>query len=178
MDPNWNNDAVIGIRKRCTSCDKPVAYFAAVYAPCGHDYCKDCIKRLFLMAIRDELAFPPRCCRQFIPLAAAEVFFTAEFTQYFKDKAVEITTPNKTYCAWPTCSAFIPSGNINGETAICPDCGLWVCTICKNRTHQGRDCPEDTALNELLDTAKQAGWQRCYRCKRFVELSLGCNHMT
>ncbi|KAL8655043.1 MAG: hypothetical protein Q9210_001134 [Variospora velana] len=169
---------VLGVKKTCACCGESADYFAAVYAPCGHDYCSDCAKRLFTLSMTDESLFPPRCCRQSIPLAAVDVFMTAEFLQYFQEKAVEYTTVDKTYCAWPTCSTFIPPNRIHGETAVCPRCSFWVCTMCKRATHQGRDCPKDTALKELLATAEEAGWQRCYNCKRFVELKHGCNHIT
>lgn len=170
-------DPILGVKKACACCNDSVHYFAAVYAPCGHDYCSECAKRLFTLSTKDESLFPPRCCRQPIPLAAVEVFLTAEFIQHFREKSVEYTTVNKTYCAWPTCSAFIPPNKINGDIAVCPECSFWVCTMCKGATHQGRDCPKDTALSGVQALAKQEGWQRCYRCKRYVELKHGCNHI-
>ncbi|MCJ1281945.1 hypothetical protein MMC26_001268 [Xylographa opegraphella] len=172
------NEDVIGVMKTCASCQESVAYFDAVYGPCGHDYCKACVKQLFLMATRDESLFPPRCCRKTIPLAAASVFFTEEFVRQFEAKALEYTTPNRTYCAWIPCAAFIPPGNINNEIGLCLDCGLSTCTFCKNCSHGSQDCPEDVASQQLVVVAQEAGWQRCYRCKRFVELVQGCNHIT
>ena len=166
------------MKKICASCQEPVAYFDAVYGLCGHDYCKHCVKQLFFMATRDESLFPPRCCRKAIPLAAASVFFTEEFITHFKAKAVEWSTPNRTYCAWVTCAAFIPPGNLNHEIGVCPNCGFWTCTFCKNHSHGARDCPQNIALQGLIAVAQAAKWQRCYRCNRFVELLHGCNHMT
>lgn len=171
-------DPILGVKKTCACCNESVDYVAAVYAPCGHDYCSECAKRLFTTSTKDESLFPPRCCRQPIPLAAVDVFMTPEVIRHFEERTIEYSTVNKTYCAWPTCSAFIPPNSISGETAVCPECSFWVCTICKKATHQGRDCPQDTALIELMATAKQEGWQRCYNCKRFVELKHGCNHIT
>lgn len=173
-----NRESLFGVGKTCVACNAEVSYTSAVYAPCGHDYCKDCAKQIFVNAARDESLFPPRCCRQPIPLAAVDVFLDPAFITHFEEKSVEYMTPDRLYCSWPTCSAFIPPSSINGETAVCPKCGYWVCTLCKGPTHQGRDCPEDGALNDLIETAHGAGWQRCYQCNRFVELSLGCNHIT
>lgn len=178
VQPLPSKESVLGVQKTCVSCSERIDYFRAVYAPCGHDYCQDCAKQLFLNSTRDESLFPPRCCRQAIPLAAVDVFLTAEFIQQFEEKAVEFSTPNRLYCAWPSCSAFIPPTKINGDIAICPKCDFWVCTMCKGRTHHGRDCPKDAGLNALISTASEEGWQRCYRCKRYIELSLGCNHIT
>lgn len=176
--PRRDRESLFGVWKTCVACNEEVSYTCAVYSPCGHDYCKDCAKQIFVNATRDEALFPPRCCRQTIPLAAVDVFLTAEFIEHFLEKSVEFTTPDRIYCSWPTCSTFIPPSSINGEIAVCPKCEYWVCTMCKGPTHQGRDCPEDGALNNLVVTARRAGWQRCYQCHRFVELSLGCNHIT
>lgn len=173
-----SKELVLGVQKICVSCNESIQYFRAVYAPCGHDYCQDCAKQLFLNSMRDESLFPPRCCRQAIPLAAVDIFLTAEFIKFFEEKAEEFSTPNRLYCAWPACSAFIPPAKINGDIAICPKCQLWVCTICKGHSHRGRDCPEDADLNALRSTASEEGWQRCNRCKRYIELMHGCNHIT
>lgn len=51
------------------------------------------------------------------------------------------------------------------------------CTVCKSVAHEN-DCPEDPALEGLMAAAAVAGYQQCYRCRRLVELALGCNHIT
>lgn len=168
----------LGVQKICTSCSESIHYFKAVYAPCGHDYCQDCTKRLFQNSMRDEALFPPRCCRQAIPLAAVDIFLTAEVIERFEEKAVEFSTPDRLYCAWPTCSAFIPPAKIKGDIVICPKCDFWICTRCKGKSHSGRDCPKDASFDALVSTALKAGWQRCNRCKRYIELMHGCNHIT
>lgn len=176
--PAPDKESLFGVAKTCVSCNEEVSYTSAVYAPCGHDFCKDCAKTIFVNAVREEALFPPRCCRQPIPIAAVDVFLTQEFINHFEEKSVEFTTTDRTYCAWPTCSTFIPPSSINGDVAVCPKCGYWVCTMCKGPTHQNRDCPQDKALNNLIQTADKAGWRRCYQCHRYVELTLGCNHIT
>ena len=173
-----SKESVLGVQKTCVSCSESINYFRAVYAPCGHDYCQDCAKRLFLNSVREESLFPPRCCRQAIPLAAVDVFLTAEFIKLFEEKSVEYSSPNRLYCAWPTCSAFIPPAKINGDTAICPKCQSCLCTMCKGHGHLGQDCPNDAGLDALILTASKEGWQRCNRCKRYIELMHGCNHIT
>ncbi|RMY63200.1 hypothetical protein D0864_12701 [Hortaea werneckii] len=44
-------------------------------------------------------------------------------------------------------------------------------------SHSG-DCPEDEALQQLINIANAEEWQRCSECKRFVELDTGCNHIS
>lgn len=176
--PVLSKESILGVEKICVSCRESIHYFRAVYAPCGHDYCQDCAKRLFQNSVQDESLFPPRCCRQAIPLAAVDIFMTAEFILFFEEKRVEFSTPNRLYCALSTCSAFIPPAKVKGDSAICPKCSSRVCTMCKGPTHRGRDCPKDEALNALVSTALKEGWKRCNRCKRYVELVQGCNHIT
>ena len=165
------------IQKQCVACQEDKPKFDTIEVPCTHTYCRGCISELFEAAITDESLFPPRCCRQEITLVSVTTFLSIALLRRFRAKAVELGTPNRTYCVWPTCSSFIPMDRISGDTATCPSCQQQTCTICKAASHEG-DCPNDMALQGLLTTAAANGWQRCYACKRMVELDLGCNHMT
>ena len=164
-------------RRQCVSCQERKHTFDVLEAPCHHLYCRDCISELFQMSTTDESLFPPRCCRQNISLSVASDFLTLPFMDHFKEKEIEFTTLDRTYCAQPACSAFIPRDQITGDRASCPRCHQDTCTICKGYSHE-EDCPNDTALQELLATTAEAGWRRCYACRRLVELEQGCNHMT
>lgn len=164
-------------RRQCVACQERKHTFDVLEAPCHHVYCRDCISELFQTSTTDESLFPPRCCRQSIPLNMASDFLTLPFMDCFKEKEIEFTTLDRTYCARSTCSAFIPPDQIIGDRASCPRCHQDTCTICKGFSHE-EDCPNDTELLELLAAAAEAGWRRCYACRRLVELELGCNHMT
>ena len=161
----------------CVACQETKHTFDVLETPCRHIYCRGCIFDLFEASTTDESLFPPRCCRQNIPLPMVSDFLTTAFIKRFKEKAVEFTTPDRMYCARPTCSTFIPPSQISGDMAHCPSCLQGTCVMCNSVSHQG-DCPNDTDLQELLATAAEVGWQRCHACRRVVELNLGCNHMT
>lgn len=160
----------------CITCSEVKHFFDILEAPCTHNYCRDCIAQLFNLAITDESLFPPRCCRIEIPLGLAYQFLHKELSTRFAKKAEELRTPNRTYCVAPSCSRFIPLSEIDGDTAICSVCLERTCTVCKGAAHKG-DCPQDTALQRVIEVANENGWQRCYSCKRLVELAHGCNHM-
>lgn len=164
-------------RRQCVACRERKHTFDVLEAPCHHVYCRDCICELFLASTTDESLFPPRCCRLNIPLSIASDFLTSPFIDRFKEKEIEFATLDRTYCARPTCSVFIPPARVTVDSASCPRCHQDTCTICKGFAHQ-EDCPKDIALQELLATAEEAGWRRCYACRRLVELDQGCNHMT
>ena len=120
--------------------------------------------------------FPTRCCRRGIPLTSAKLYLKPAFVCKFEQKTIEFKSPHRTYCSLSTCSSFITWVSITGEQATCTVCGTITCTICKSDAHSG-DCPEDTATQQLLETAREEGWQLCYNCRRLVELDAGCNHM-
>ena len=166
-----------GSTKQCVACLEYTPKHDTMVVPCTHTYCRHCVSTLFAAAITDESLFPPRCCRHAITVDSVQAFLDADLVTDFKAKAVELRTPNRTYCSRPTCSAFITPDRIFGELGVCLDCGQTTCTTCKTASHEG-DCPNDTALQSLLDTATANGWQRCYDCRRLVELVVGCNHMT
>ena len=163
--------------RRCTACDSKKSLFDVFRAPCGHDYCKECLSTLFQLATTDETLFPPRCCRQEIPLQLVKLYLSSTLFRTFEKKSIEFKSSNRTYCCQPTCSSFISSDNVSGERATCTACGAHTCTICKNNTHHG-DCPQDAAIQQTLETGREQGWQRCYHCRRLVELDMGCNHIT
>ncbi len=164
-------------RERCVACQESKPAFDIIQAPCEHRYCRECIGDLFETATTDESLFPPRCCRQNIPVDTVKDLLSKALIERVEQKRVEFGTPNRTYCVWPTCSAFIPPDRIDGDIAVCPNCEQTTCTICKSAAHQG-DCPNDTALQSLISTAEENNWQRCYQCRRLIELEIGCYHMT
>lgn len=161
----------------CVACGEHIRAFETFRTSCGHHYCQGCLSELFELSTTDETLFPPRCCRQTISLTSARLYLSSDLVQRFQQKAVEFRSSDRTYCSRPTCSAFITSADIDGERATCTTCFQQTCTICKSNSHDG-DCPQDTATQQVLAAAAEEGWQRCYNCRRLVELDIGCNHMT
>ncbi|RYO73876.1 hypothetical protein DL764_011042 [Monosporascus ibericus] len=174
-------------KRNCEACGERKHFAELARAPCRHEYCRGCLSRLFEGATVDETLFPPRCCRQPIPLRQNLVFLDADVAQRFRRKAVEFSTPNRTYCHNRSCQAFVPpsryapdDGDERGRAvaACCAECGARTCTECKAAAHGGGDCPNDVQLQQVIQLARDQGWQRCQNCWGMVELNMGCNHMT
>jgi hypothetical protein len=163
--------------RRCIACQEHIRFFDTARVACNHEYCRDCLQDLFRASMTDDSLFPPRCCRQPILAKTVRIFLTVELLKQYEQKKVEFETPDRTYCSNPLCSAFIRREDITNERATCPDCRAVTCTTCKAPGHEG-DCPADIGLQQVLQTADENGWQRCYSCRRLVELDLGCNHIT
>ncbi|KAF4767675.1 hypothetical protein HAV15_009684 [Penicillium sp. str.  len=154
---------------QCVACGDNTEFFNMARVPCQHEYCRSCLEALFKASITDESLFPPRCCRQPINLSTARIFLKSDLVQLYEKKRIELETPNRTYCYSTGCSVFIEQSHIDGEVATCPECQHTTCTNCKGRAHTG-DCPNDSAMQQLLLAAQENGWQRCYSCWRLVEL--------
>ncbi len=144
--------------------------------PEPHAYCPDCVVKLFEASMSDTTLFPPRCCREPIPLDSAKAFMAADFIKTFEEKSLEYSTPNPIYCCRPECSHFIPPSRVKASTASCPACAVNTCTHCKKAGHKGV-CSKDPSIEQLLGVAKERHWQRCYNCHAMVELVHGCNHI-
>ncbi|PWY83654.1 hypothetical protein BO94DRAFT_586714 [Aspergillus sclerotioniger CBS 115572] len=144
---------------------------------CKHIYCRYCLKDLFLKAAKDQSLFPPRCCRQLIPLDAVQTAMSEAELAEFKRSEVEFSTIDRTYCSNRACGRFIPPCDIAVDRAQCSYCGSATCSACKNTFHTD-DCVEDTALQATLALATSENWQRCFSCRAIVSLAVGCYHIT
>jgi len=163
---------------QCAVCFEEYRITSMFSLSCGDWYCVDCLKTLFLNATTDETLFPPRCCRQLIPLEYIQRELSINELRAFRDSEIEFSTHDRTYCSNLRCGKFIPPVDIAGDRAECPRCFDITCTACKAAFHEGNDCPADLALQATISLAHAQGWQRCYACRAMVELDYGCNHMT
>jgi hypothetical protein len=104
-------------------------------------------------------------------------FLTPEIISGFHLKKVEYGAINRVYCSNAVCSSFLYPDNIKGDKANCPLCFTSTCTICKSSAHIG-DCPQDSALQQVITLATGEGWRRRQKCKAMVSLRIGSNHIT
>ncbi|KAI3973163.1 hypothetical protein MKX01_020898, partial [Papaver californicum] len=79
----------------------------------------------------------------------------------------------KFYCPFKDCSALLLDEGVGGiSQSECPHCRRLFCAQCKfqklNVDERGR---EDIML---MEAAKKNKWQRCPKCKFYVERSSGC----
>lgn len=164
-------------KRQCACCQEYFQFYDVTRAPCSHEYCRGCLTDLFTRSLTDESLFPPRCCKQPIPAESNRIFLSLKLVGEYQAKKLEMDTPNRTYCHRPNCSAFIAPQFIKHDVGTCVRCCGKTCVICKGTSHKG-DCPEDPAIQELLQAAAENGWQQCYSCHRVVELRVGCYHMS
>ena len=170
-----SSKSTTNLRGDCTACMDSKLVSDMIEAPCSHFYCQICTTRLFEDSITDESLFPPRCCRQTIPLSVVRGFLGVRLVDRFEEKSVERNDHNRTYCANPACSLYILPGMVELDVGTCTSCLGRTCTLCKKVAHSG-DCKDEE--QEVLEIARAEGWRRCFQCHNMVELRIGCNHIT
>ncbi|KAE8396149.1 hypothetical protein BDV23DRAFT_193006 [Aspergillus alliaceus] len=162
----------------CVSCLEQGDVTTSFTSSCGHIFCRDCTRQLFLGATQDEELYPPRCCGQIMPPGIALRILDYNELRAFSERAIEYAAKDRVYCAEPTCSKFIPPWAIEGEHGTCPECHREMHLPCRSLAHPGVDCPMDDTLQCVLAMADTEKWRRCFNCRTMVELQHGCNHIT
>ncbi|KAJ5335731.1 uncharacterized protein N7506_005667 [Penicillium brevicompactum] len=163
--------------KQCVSCLENFDTTVTV-RPCAHEFCRECMRQLFLGATKDEELYPPRCCGNVVPPGLALRLLSYKELRDFSESALEWTAKDRLYCAEPSCSKFIPPFAIRNEFGTCTRCHRQTHVHCRSFAHPGIDCPMDDALHDVLQIADTENWQRCFNCRAMVELQHGCNHIT
>lgn len=149
--------------------------------PCSHLYCQNCLSALFKATCTDIGRFPPRCCRQEIPPSIVDLsgrdFLERDILNRYSK--AEVLKKNQTafYCSRRTCSSIIAGSRIHDDVATCPNCDSKTCTRCHSDAHEGQ-CPEDPTMQQLQQLAQQKNWTQCVDCRRWVERTAGCSHMS
>ncbi|KAI5866758.1 hypothetical protein GGS23DRAFT_551946 [Durotheca rogersii] len=168
----------------CVACLDDLPSTKTAKLKCGHRMCRPCLKRRFKISVKDPSQMPPRCCTaDCISLKHVEDLFDIDFKKTWNRKFHEFSTRNRVYCPGKRCGRWIQPDQItrhaNGRrVGKCSTCQTRVCCDCNSRWHGSGQCPPDEETNQILQQAKEEGWQRCFNCRNMVELKEGCNHMT
>lgn len=167
----------------CSACMEPHPRFDIPQLDCkrpedatNHAYCRLCLIDLFQASLTDTTLFPPRCCGKGIPIASCLELCPPAVEARYREKELELATPNPVFCSNRYCAKFIQPDEVTADVAVCPSCLEETCTVCHNPRHRGL-CPEDPSVKMLMDVAGVQRWQRCPRCRTMVELLMGCYHM-
>ncbi|KAL6010548.1 hypothetical protein ACLOJK_000982 [Asimina triloba] len=161
---------------------------------CAHPLCLDCIARFMESKLGDNvatIACPHAGCEKLLDPGLCRPLLPACVFERWCDVLCEssIDGLQKAYCPYKDCSALVLNecgGPI--EKAKCPNCLRWLQKapwwrrsmggfgfgFWQAKTGAGRD-PNEVLFRQLV---KRKGWQKCPRCKRWVERVSGCQVMT
>ena len=170
----------LAMEYNCIACTDRFSRSNMVTAHGSHRYCADCVRSLFMRLTNDEGLFPPKCCKQPVPLAFVGRHLNADDLAIYQKSAVEFSTTHRIYCSNVKCARFIVPDNIDEsrQQANCLACGTETCSVCTNKYHDSSDCPDDPSIRQTRELAMSLGWQTCKACNRVVQLRSGCNHIT
>lgn len=166
---------------RCTGCFQRVPTTNLFTAPCQHQYCPSCLRRMSSTALNSPGMFPAKCCFQEIPTTALEAVMSPRNIKRYTVRWEENSIPplERLYCPRATCGRWIPPKSPGARLGycVCPHCRAKVCYKCGNFFHLARSCSHDSETKATLRLAKENKWQRCSNCLYFVEKVDGCNHI-
>jgi len=158
---------------------------------CDHRLCQTCITRLIELCVKDETAYPPKCCdNKLLTDDIQSLAIDATLHRRYETKVHEYETPIRARVYCHRCGEFMDSnssmvmtgaststGTVIHSSKYCATCLVRTCISCKQASHPMRPCqqtPEELALKNL---AKVKGWQTCPDCNTVVELEAGCYHI-
>lgn len=168
---------------KCNWCLDPVPatelFVSGCRNPSFHLICYPCIRQAFNIAAEDESMSAPHCCGTVLDINrdwVRLILGTELVAKYLKAGKAD-KDEHHTHCS--ACSAVIPYALITtGKFARCPSCNTASCTWCKQLAHEGQECSLSDDERATTALAQAQGWQRCFRCGRWIERSQGCSHIT
>jgi hypothetical protein len=167
---------------RCASCCQEVQAGKSLTAPCGHNFCRTCLRQMALTALETTDQFPVKCCGKEIPPTAVIRALGSRNRRRYTARSDEYAIPpsERLYCPRTKCGRWInPKYQINRLThKVCPHCRVKICPNCRDLVHGTRECSYDPGLQSVLELAKNENWQRCFGCHAVVEKIYGtCDHV-
>ncbi|PIN25091.1 Ubiquitin--protein ligase [Handroanthus impetiginosus] len=165
---------------------------------CSDKFCRECISKHVSITIKkrttilnQDITCPGLDCKGKLIIDECREILPKDVLTTWEDVICESMIPDsqKIYCPYKNCSALLIDDGYQGviTEAECPFCRRLFCARCRVPWHCGVDCEEFLRLSEnergsedlmVHELAKKNKWQRCPKCKFFVEKNEGCLHMT
>ncbi|PIN00346.1 putative E3 ubiquitin ligase [Handroanthus impetiginosus] len=191
------------VTETCSICCEEKLSSMMFTVKCCHKFCSHCMKTYVEGKIQSGQV-PIRCpelrckyclsaseCSSFLPVASYESLERAL-------SEANILNSNKIYCPYPSCSVLLDpqeclstrassSSQSDNSCVECPVCQQFICVDCGVPWHSSMTCEEyqslpleerDASDLTLHRLAQNKRWRRCEQCRRMIELTHGCYHMT
>ncbi|KAJ4958990.1 hypothetical protein NE237_026101 [Protea cynaroides] len=174
----------------CKICFEPRWDFESFFINgCNHVFCCDCISSYVTSKLEEKIAIikcPELSCEKMLELESCRFILASEVFEKWDLAICEslISESQKFYCPFRDCSALMVNDGL--ETVMeseCPVCRRLFCAQCKVPWHSGITCMKFMKLKQyergkedlmVMELAKQRKWQRCPKCRFYVERSQGC----
>lgn len=189
--------------ENCSICCEEKQSPVMIKMKCSHKFCSHCMKSYVDGKVQSSQV-PIRCpqlrCKYYISAAECKSFLPVTSYESFERAFAEANVVNSDniYCPFPNCSALLDpheclltkasSANQEENSCVeCPFCQRFICVECGVPWHSSMSCEEyqslpleerdagDITLHQLAENKQ---WRRCQQCRRMIELTHGCYHMT
>jgi len=170
---------------------------------CSHKFCSNCMKT-YVDGKVQSCQVPIRCpqlrCKYYISTTEYRSFLPLASYESLERTLAEanVVHSDRIYCPFPNCSALLDpreclsarassSSQSDNSCVECPVCQRFICVECGVPWHSSISCEEyqnlpleerDAADITLHRLAQNKRWRRCQQCRRMIELTQGCYHMT
>jgi hypothetical protein len=161
---------------------------------CNHQFCLQCLRRYATDKMK-ERSVPIRCpqpdCKEEINLIDMRRILSeqelANYEQYLLDAFLQNNPNEFASCLTPDCDyMFMYDPENDNPDFYCPKCRKRYCLKCQVDYHTNSTCEKyqqwkrenGQADDKFEDYAKQQSLKQCPKCKRWVQKSHGCDHMT
>lgn len=186
----------------CPICREEKLGSQMIKAGCSHTYCYNCLTGYVeekLLTSKLPIRCPQLRCKYIISASECNSFLPVSSYDSLERAFAEAGTSGmeRFYCPFPNCSVLLDlsqhfsrassSSQSDLSCVECPECHRDICINCGVPWHIMMGCDEyqslpaeerdagDLSLHRL---AQNNRWRRCQRCRRMIELTQGCFHMT
>ena len=175
---------VLSVGRTCAICGGMLLeQVKASIQPCDHLYCKTCFVAYLEQRILDcevrRIPCPTFECSTILSDDILKFHLSPElydrYSQYRLNLDIE-SNPWVHHCPRPDCRGY-DEGGLGKDKLRCNVCGLEYCFYCQEKWHEGKKCKQNSD-KELDKWARQNGVRFCPNCRRRVEKTSGCDHMT
>lgn len=189
--------------ENCSICCEEKLSLMMISLKCSHKFCSHCM-RTYVDGKLQSSQVPIRCpqlrCKYYISNTECKSFLTSTSYESLEKALAEanVSHSNRIYCPFPNCSVLLDpheclsarassSSQTDNSCIECPVCQRFICVDCVVPWHSSMSCEEyqnlpleerDAADITLHRLAQNKRWRRCQQCRRMIELTQGCYHMT
>ncbi|XP_048554463.1 E3 ubiquitin-protein ligase RNF144A-like [Triticum urartu] len=162
---------------------------------CGHAFCSGCVAQYVAAKLGENVARvkcpDPGCKEGAVEPESCMGIISSDLLDKWGFLLCEsLLGAKRVYCPYKECSAPLLADGEAGAAAIveaeCPHCHRLFCARCVAPWHAGVGCREFQELGQdergredllLRRLAGRQRWQRCPKCRMYVEKSEGCNYI-
>ncbi|XP_010917393.2 uncharacterized protein [Elaeis guineensis] len=165
---------------------------------CSHKFCMDCVGLYIAAKVGENstvIGCPDPGCKDgnLEPEMCRSILQGEVFDRWGVVLCESALGTAKFYCPYNDCSVLLSKeGSNNGGEQVmtdaeCPHCKRVLCARCGVPWHEGVDCEQYQQLEEdergredlmLRQLARGSKWQRCPKCKFYVEKIEGCGFIS